>query len=95
MGRGEERVRGGEKAGGRCVKGPSDRGIGWGSTSLLGGCTICGPDRRKAVRVHKTSSNENSDVALYKLGMHGWGLYYRVWLLVSSWTRCWVLRVCD
>lgn len=71
MGRGEERVRGGEKAGGRCVKGPSDRGIGWGSTSLLGGCTICGPDRRKAVRVHKTSSNENSDVALYKLGMHG------------------------
>jgi hypothetical protein len=53
---------------GSCVKGPSGRGIGWGSTSLLGGCTICGPDRRETVSVHVTSSDENSEVALYKLG---------------------------
>lgn len=65
---GEERVRGGEEAGGRCVKGPSDKGRGWGSTSLLGGCTVCGPNRRKVVRLHVTSSDENSEVALYKLG---------------------------
>lgn len=48
------------------MKGPSGRGIGWGSTSLLGGCTMCGPSRRKAVRVHVTSRVENSEVALYK-----------------------------